>query len=430
MKQVHLIALGIGFLSIPLATMAVDKIDGPVDDDLFFPRGVLIEDVDPPSDPEANTLVSSVKIEGVGTVTVADARIGDFPRMMVSGGTKITSSRKWTEEDTRKTWWEGQFTAPSSGRLPKLSDIEFKGTSKEGDDFTIVDTFQWGLPNETFNFSPAAAVVLPVNEKDGIKLKVAYPQDNNTWKITTDDYCYVQNGLCALEISKINALSLIKESFSECPRDEIKNGVVGSVPECAITCNGGYELSDDGKKCLSMDDDFIDEEEFIDEGYYGDEEMAEDFEGTTAIAEDTPDIRPGYIKFRGTRDQLDREVDEEGLTGDDLETVRKLNAGRLGRVSEGGSEEVGGEMAEGDMKDGFINYVLQMRNKFGEGGSSNTYPHGELAMDTHEEGEAVAAEEVVHGSAPLLPSTGPELFALVAIAGLGLMVFGAMRKKD
>ena len=86
--------LGTLMVALPLTGFAVDTISGPVNDDLFFPRGVLIEGVEGPDDTESTSGTSSVQIEGAGTVTVADQRIGDFPRVLVSGGTKISSTRK------------------------------------------------------------------------------------------------------------------------------------------------------------------------------------------------------------------------------------------------------------------------------------------------------------------------------------------------
>ncbi len=449
MKRLNLIAFGIALLSAPLMTQAVDTIDGPVNDDLFFPRGVLIKGVQEPANLDSTSGASSVLIEGVGTVTVADARVDDFPRMMVSGGTKITSSRTWDAETAHKTWWDGQFSAPSSGRLPRYDEIKFASGTKRGDDFIIVDAFQWGLTNETFSFSPSAAVILPVKVAPGVKLRVAYPKNNDMteWEVTKNEYCYAQDGpssryrLCALEISKVNALALTKENFSSCPTDYIENGMIGSTPDCAITCKTNYELSDDGEACLPIEGEFIDEEyyedeeHYEDEGYYDEEYYDESFEEEGSPVAESPDVRPGYVRYRGAREQLERVVDTEGLTGEDLKTARKINSGRLGRASRGGSGEAPIQQMDdsGTVRDTFLNYVAEMRNKFGDNTSGNVYPKhpvGQVVLNENVQEHMAEEEEAMRHSAPLLPSTGPELFAVLAVAGLGLMILSAVRRRD
>ncbi len=422
--------LGTLMVALPLTGFAVDTISGPVNDDLFFPRGVLIEGVEGPDDTESTSGTSSVQIEGAGTVTVADQRIGDFPRVLVSGGTKISSTRKWSSEDLRKTWWAGQFSAPSKGISPKYDEVDFASGTKKGDKFQIKKAYQWGLSNETFKFSPAAGVVLPADEIDGVKLLLAYKSSSGSWSVKRDDYCVVQSGLCPLEVSDIRAVAIIKESYlGECPMDSITNGNTGSVPDCAVSCNRGYELSSDGTACLNPDG----EEEFFDEEPF--EESVEDFSEEEVVEEKAPSMRSGYVRYRGSRGQ-ERVLDEEGLTNGELNLVRKMNLGVKSPIPN--SEVLASlpeeEDGEDSMRDQFINYILEMRNNFGEGESGNVYTTASLQQEEAPETvEAVAAEmeeEVLHGAAPLLPSTGPEIFAVLAIAGITLMLIGTARRKE
>ncbi len=395
--------------------MAVPTISGPVDEDLYFERGVLIEGVSDPSNPEATSGSSSVTIEGVGTVTVADTRIGSFPRIMISGGTTITSKRTWDADVMRKTWWEGQFSAPSSGRLPSYDKIKFPPGLQKGDGSVIVDAFLWGLANETFSYSPSAAVVLPVNESDGVRLWVAYPQSNEDWEIKSEEFCFVQDGLCALEVSDANSLALIKESFSKCPKTSVENGTVGRIPNCIIDCDRGFELSEDGSSCLTTKFDEFEDEEF--------DEVSEEFEEEDILEETkAPDIRGGYIRYRGSRAQIAKTVDEGSVEPDELERARKIDAAKSVRAPDETEEE-----QVSDQDDGFLNYILQIRDRYEDHNVNDFTIYDEAKK---KDVQTIEKEEPVHGSAPLLPSTGPEIFAALAVIGIILMIIGVARKKN
>ena len=416
MKHSSLSILGVSLLSIPLITSAVDTISGPVNDDLFFPRGVLIEGVQGPENNEAISGSSSVTIEGVGTITVADARLGSFPRMMVSGGTTITSKRTWTNETMHKTWWEGQFSAPSSGRSPAWDELEFKPGQRSGDGEKIVDTFSWGLANETFTFSPAVAVVLPVTEKTNVKLYAAFPQTSGKWLVDKSKYCVVQDGLCALEVGEVNSLALVKETFSQCPKKTVANGKITGVPDCTITCDRGYELNTDVTACVSLDGDSMEGE---------DVEATSDpiyQEDPSIMGDMAPDVRNGYVRYRGSRAQMSPNVNEDEVSGvEELTLARRNNAATSIRVN----EESAITTSTQDEEDGFLNYLLQMRNRYENHNVNDFTDYG--AIENEEE---VKQKSKTYSTAPLLPSTGPEIFAILAIAGLVLMVFGFARKRN
>lgn len=425
MKCSNLCILVISLISIPFSVLAVDSVSESVNEDLFFPRGVLLEGVEGPENNEATTGSSSVTIEGVGTITVADAKLGSFPRMMVSGGTTITSRRVWTDETLRKSWWEGQFTAPSSGRVPSWGNIEFSAGQREGNGEKIVDSFLWGLPNETFTYSPSAAVVLPVTEKTNVKLYAAFPEGTDgTYLVDKSKYCVVQDGLCALEIDEVNSITLVKETWTRCPRKSVKNGRYGGTPDCSIICDRGYELNADATSCVGTggDDLMIDEEEAtaVESPIYNEAEGME---------EATPEVRNGYIRYRGSRAQLNPSIDEEEITDvEKLTTARRNNAATSIRSNE---EELENKNVAGEEEgeDGFLNYLLQMRNRYEDHNVNDFTDYGNI--ETDETDEEVEEKAVAYSSsAQLLPSTGPELFAILAISGLVLMVFGVARKRN
>lgn len=118
-----------------------------------------------------------------------------------------------------------------------------------------------------------------------------------------------------------------------------------------------------------------------------------------------------------------------------MERVRSLNRSYLARNQRSAEEQIAGSMSSSaskkdkDDNDSFLNYLLQMRNSFGAGKSANVYQEGEIVKAEEQQGESeTLGEEEVHSSAPLLPSTGPEIFAAIAILGLLMMLFGVRRQ--
>lgn len=416
---------------------AVPTLSGEVNSDEFFSNGVLLEDVELPSDPNATSGVSSVTIEGTGSVTVGNQRGGGFPRLTVLGGTKIESKRTYDEEVFSKTWWDGQFTAPGSTRLPEVSDVTFDKMRVENS-LQVVEAFTWGLSNEEFTFSPEAKVVLPVDEIDGQKLWVAFVNrdDEDDWTVNEDKFCIVENGLCFVEIGSVKSLALVKELFVTCTKSSIENGKISNAPTCIVSCNNGYELTADGNACQEVEifEETLGEEEVDENG-----EVVENFEEFEEFFEEEEKVYEfpsGYFRYQGASDHRFRYLDEEGLTGEALERVRSLNRSYLTRNHRTADEQVSGmassasKQNEGSEKDSFLNYLLQMRNSFGAGKNANVYNVDENGnVIQGQDGELIAdTEEGVHSSAPLLPSTGPEIFAIVAILGLLMMLFGARRR--
>ena len=436
MKQIFFSALGVSVLLLPSLGFASDTISGPVDDDLRFRDGVVLEGATGPSDTDAATGSTAVTLEGVGTITVWNARLGDFPRLMISGGTTVTSTRSWNASDLRKEWWDGKLVAPANGISPRVVDISFASSGlQRGDGLVVLDTFLWGLVNESFKFSPAAGVAFPVTESDGTRVWVARPGAGDKWSISGGDFCVVKNQVCSLEVSEASSLTLVKEIYSDCPSVDVANGKFGGEPGCVVMCDRGYELGDDGESCVSLSGDEIDDVGSLDDGFFGDSL------GDSSIGADAVAVRPGYIKYRGSRDQLDGVVSEEGLKGAALVDAQRYNARLRDKVGDDDSDlknHLRMEHGGGSDDEGFLGYILSMRNQFGVGASSNVFSEKVVGSEDLEvygdgvEGGDVEVEGVSGGeddmreSAPLLPSTGPEMFGLLALLGVGLMVFSMM----
>ncbi len=423
MKRLSIASIGLSVLALPTSTFAVDTISGSVDEDLFFPRGVLIKNVEAPSNPDSTTGSSSVTVEGVGSVTVADSRVGSFPRLWISGGTTISSQRTWQASDA-KTWWDGQFSAPASGRNPKYSEIKFNAGVRQGNGELIIETYQWGLNNETFSYSPAAVAALPVNVNDGVKLLAAFPQSNGEWTVAGDVSCYVQDGLCALELTKVNALTLVKETFSQCPSETIANGTVGSIPDCAIVCDRDATLTEEGQCVLPSSGEEDLEIAMENDNRVEHEAAPVQYDPSVNVVDGVkkPNIRSGYVRYRGTRNQIEA-GNEEGLEGEDLTLFRRINAPKTVRTRDEETEPQNNDMTAQE-EDGFLNYILSMRDRYE---NSNINDFSEVAeFSAAEQPKASATKRAAQ---PMLPSTGPELFAVLAIFGLGLMVVGVARKR-
>ena len=412
----------------------VESISGEVYDDLYFPGGVILENVKPPSDLSSATGSSTVDIAGTGTVTVGTVTGNGFPQMIIYGGTTITSSRNWVNNEFTKSWWEGQLSSPSTGRDPENENISFSvpGNHSSNSSYPI-ETYQFGLTNETFSFSTAAKVAFPAEEIDGTKIWLAQKQSEESWTIAESDYCIVENSLCIASISSANAVSLVKENLSSCPSVNIKNGNLSGPPSCILQCNRGYEPNDDWSSCVektSALEDLEAELAEIEEG--GEITEGEDEFRTSALKDDNAfEWRQGYFRYRDTRNQAARKLDEDSLSGEELIRAQRLNRGYYSRSSKGGVESqqfVATDNTDNN-KDNFLNYLLEIRNTFGENSSDNNFTASEEET-SNEENQTVAvdATEKYRGSAPKLPSTGPGVFVGLAALGLGMMVFGARRK--
>ncbi len=440
MKQPKLLsALASIAISFPIVFATVPTFSGELTGDLYYQNGVLLEGVEPPTDPNSNSGESSIALNGTGTLTIGNQIGGGFPRITVLGGTTISSSRTWSEEAAKKTWWDGQFSTPGAGRLPDKYDINYTTVN----DIDVVGAFSWGLANESFRFTTPAKAVFPVEAIDNQKLLIAY-KNGGTWSVDSTDFCIVENGLCYTEITDMSDIAFIREVFQTCPLKSITNGSAGSVPSCIITCNRGYELNEAANGCVASDGIFTDD---------GDDGVGEDGEDMAyndevddySYEEDSGpsyEFPPGYFRYNGTKDQRFRKLDVAELEGDNLKLANRMNRGYLSRNPRSAEEQFKKEEVVDEDKgdDGFASYLLQMRNIFTQDKIKEEMANNELkrveavAAENKEveEGELVAKEnqqsETFHSGAPLLPSTGPEVFVTIAVIGFLMMLFGARRR--
>jgi len=401
-RFLSILVFGLSFSLLVPSASAISKVSGDVEEDLYFSGSVLIEGVDPPSNATASTGATSVTIGGSGTVTVASRSGGGLPRMTLYGGTRLTSTRNWGDT-LNKSWWEGQFSAPANGRQPVIEDINFGSILSANSSASVLGSFNLGLANETFTFSQPATFIFPVRSEDSLKLWIAVKQTNGAWSISGNDYCLVENGICGVELSSMNEVALVRENYSRCPQDDIANGEVGTVPSCKIVCHRGYELDATLTECipeLEIGDDFSDAEEV----------GMDDFEDEFGLDEPLSSSY-GAHSFKGSR---------VNLLGADIKEAKK--------------EETAEEKLDRVQDDSFINYLLQMRNHFGEASSPNVFgAETEIAL---EDGESelldmdmeLLMDESVHSSAPMLPSTGPGIFLGIAVLGAGMMLVGSRKR--
>lgn len=390
--------------------VSAQLISGEVNEDLYFLDSVQFSDVELPGDLTADEGTTTASFEGAGSITIGSRRGGGFPRITLVGASTIKSFRDFSESTYTKEWWEGSLEVPLPGRQPARSDIEFQSGDKDLTRLQIIEAYTFGQGNEEMTFSPAAQVVVPAAVSDGQKLWIAY-QDmgDGSWSVNNNDFCIVTAGLCYFEVGSVSAVALVKETFSQCPVNTIPNGQLSGPPNCIIQCNRGFALNDTATGCAAVDPDI--------DG--GDDDLLMDpltEDVTDYYAEDDvyytegPVYRPGYFRYRDTVRPNSRRAPGEGLEVEEEHTVN----------------------AE---KDGFINYLLQMRNFFGEGSNSNVVTQAsetevaeEGMMGEYAEGE-MGGEEQTMSAAPLLPSTGPKIFGTLAVVGILLMLLGGFRQR-
>lgn len=442
MKQPQILSvLAAVSLTISMAQAAVPSFEGELDGDLYYQSGVLLRGVEPPTDTNATSGESSVLLGGSGTLTVGNQAGGGFPRVTVLGGTTISSSRTWNEDASRKTWWDGQFSAPGSGRLPSQYDINYSTVNALG----VVGAFSWGLANETFRFSTPAKAVFPVDAADGQKLLVAY-KSGESWTATATDFCVVENELCYVELTEMSDLAFVKEVYQTCPIKSVTNGSTGSVPSCIISCDRDFELNEAATGCISSGgEEFMDEDgdelyEADEDGFGDEHESANYYEEDEGPAYEFP---AGYFRYNGTSDQKGRVIDTSELEGDELKRANMLNRGHYSRNPRSADQQIKKEevaVNKDEENDSFINYLLQMRNTFSNEKMKEEIASAEIKRveGAAAESEALAAkseendedkeEATFHSGAPLLPSTGPEVFVTIAVIGFLMMLFGARRR--
>lgn len=450
----------ISLLSIVLVAsqaLAQETFFGTLSDDLVFNNGVLLQGITSTTEG-----IAAVTLDGTGSLTAASASGGGFPRITVFGGVTITSTRTFSAEEINKTSWSGQFDTPGSTVKPGFFDINDPGAGFS-DDYEAVEAFSMGLFNETFTFSTAAKFVFPVGEQDGQKLWVATQKDDDTWDVDKAVFCIVDSSLCALDLTSMDAVSLIKEKFESCPTQNIANGTVGGVPSCNYSCNSGFELNEDATGCEAV----VTTEEFensFNETTSETTTTAEQqlFENQIVAPVKEYEFPPGHFRYRASGEKFYRYLDETGLTGDvwkdptepnefDLATdagqARVLNLSYLSRNPRTAEEQLAAQATNSTAADeeaneeSFISYLISMRNHFGPNAQENNYTalsaEGGESTTTEtstEDGESTgtSTEGETEGgtflsSGPLLPSTGPGIFVTIAVVGFALMMFGARR---
>jgi hypothetical protein len=381
---------------------------GSTDDDLYF-NGVIFDDIQIPEDLSVSPIESTVEVKGTGSITIGDQKKGILPRALIFGGTEIKSFRVFEETDVVLPW-EGVFTVPDMMAISDVGEIVFAEEGKhDKSQTTAVKAFRMGLEDETFSFDPPIIVSLPIDEPEGKKILLAFNDEANDtdeeeWSIEEGMFCIIQNGACTFELEEMNAVALVRELYSTCPRTVLAHGEISRVPECLITCDAGYELNELANDCVEAvggdsDDGFPVLEEDYGKEY---EEL-----GTA--------WRKGYIRYRPSRDQLNY-----------------VDGNRSRPISDQLVEE-NQEVAEEDTG-GFFNYLLAMRNRFGENSSPNIKESSEEIInvenfeETQQNEESDSLSEEFKSTAPLLPSSGPGIFISIAAIGMGMMVFGVRKK--
>ncbi len=435
MKQNQKLLLATALI-LPFTAGAVDVFVGEVDDDYYYSNSVKVEGVVLPADLDSEVGSSTINLSGSGTITIGANAGGGFPRISVVGGTTITSTRNFTGVVT-KDWWDGTLEPPRETRVPSKDLVT--GVSDRYE-ITPIEAYTWGANNEKFFYSISATIALPVSrEQNGAVLHSAELEADGSWK-TTGDTCVLQDGLCVLEVNSGDQLLLYKVNYNQCPVAEVENGEVGSTPGCLVSCNIGYVLGCDGKSCHPRDCTGSSCPELCggfnlqggadDPNYEGGKgenvKYTGNYKDFYRAASERYVLKPSDRRFQDLRyrgSNADEHVnfyDEDGLDEEELAQVRAINAGKLSRDLRGDVLERNGvEDVPREKNSDLLDYMVQMRNRF----SGNN----DVVVDMPEEITTEDTEEL-YASAPMLPSTGPGLFILVAIIGVGLMVLGAFKR--
>ncbi len=208
MKQGYALAFLLSLAFIP-NVFAVEVFSGALNEDLFFSDGVRLSGVEHPDD-SVEKGVSSVKVEGYGSMTVGSRKSGDFPRIALVGGTRISNARDWSGY-ARREWWDGTLQAPLARmnlefkKIPELTKVLESGMRLQ-----MLGTFGMGSDNEMFRYSLPARIALPVIASNGQKVFVALQQEDGNWKVSRDKVCTVQDQLCVLDLDSAKGVALFR----------------------------------------------------------------------------------------------------------------------------------------------------------------------------------------------------------------------------
>ncbi len=423
LKTLPLSILCLGIVSLAFA--ATERVSGEIVDDLQFANEVKIMGIEYPEDMGDDKGTSSVELKGDGSVTIYSRSGGGFPRIVLWGNTKIESERDWLQDVIHKDWWAGIMAAPSTGRLVDVDELEFDISGNHtNSELVVLETFAFGRNDstvaETFKFSPAATVVLPLNVPDFTKVWVAFRDGPDMEEIEEDSFCVVQNKLCIVEVSSANEISLVREKYEDCPIDVIDNGTVGATPYCVYKCDKGYVYNEGMTECVkSSDEDAL----AVMEAASVDAAAAEG-ENEEVLGVLAGPARQGYLRYTGTNAQKTK-IDTDELRGEELQRALRHNATVNSRVR--GNEVVA--KLDADSGDGWTEEKWNLwkwatRNE-GKGAMSDSLLQDSVIADG-----GTSVDAPVHGSAPMLPSTGPAgLFVGISALGFGLMAFSRRRRR-
>ncbi len=409
-------------------TFAAQSIPGRIDGDLsFFDKVKISSGVTFPEDLTGNTGESSVKFDGEGSLTIG-SRSGDgFPRLVVYGGTTVKVSQNF--ENREKKWWNGELKSPV--RVLSVPDdlLKFDDPDKHDSEkkkIRIINSFGFGSDTDTLSFSPAGYVVLPVEVPDGTKVFYAFHSlkpgeeagayGNSTIQVKESNFCLAKDRLCVIEVSQMNQVLLIQETYNRCPVKNIKNGKVGSVPFCQITCDDGYELDEMAESCVSKNGET--EANHSSAGKdVNTEEDNKPMEQKTTKKDD--------LRFLGSKLSL---IDTTGLEGKELRNALRRNAeiSRRLRLNE--------KVAEKDDSKGLAKMINNIKWEMWSwtGGDKTKVAKNNEVVNDNVNAEAVDTENggtETHSAAPLLPSTGSSsIFVIISILGIGLMLLAFKRQ--
>jgi len=364
---------------------ATPKIPQILEEDLIFLGGALIENVVEPENADASSGKSFVKISGPGSVILKNKINDGFPQLRFFGETTITSTRFWNPELAKKNWWSGQISPPAAIRNPEKEKIIFFEDRKS--DFEILKTYRFGLENEIFDFSTPAEIYFKVDAKDDEILWFALKENDDTWQIARENNCEVIDQICATLLSSVNEIAIIRENFRECDPKTIPHGKIGDPPNCAVTCDDGFIFNFEKNSCDSINE--IDTEKIF-----------------SNEKKETAEIRQGYFRFTESRHRMS-------------DRYRGL-------------EEQLKKEPEKKKDDRYLEHVRNSRDHFKMqkllAATEKNLAENFENKKTDEQKKAAVLENFSHASAPLLPSTGPEFFAITAALGVGFMIFGARKK--
>lgn len=413
-----LCSLALGFF--PENASAIETIPEEVVSDLYYHDSVYLRNLEYPEDLGASSGESTAGIEGTGTVVIGRQKTGGFPRLILFGGTDVTSSRTFSSGSGE--WWDGELKTPEKMIRPSVASISFENPgAHRGSRLKVIDAYQFGSSNEEFSFSQEAYAIFNLGIKDGIKVWIARGSADSSLSVADEDYCVVKDGLCSIELDGAwDQMVFVTKSYFDCPPERVENGSYGSLPECAVACDPGYVLDYNELSCVRPYN--LDEEETSFRA-----EFAQRYDLFTDRA------RQGYFRYRDTRGSQLEQVDSEGLNETDRKFVERKNLNNSARKN-GTTSSM--SVQEKSLWEAIKDLKFDIWNE-GRKNSKANRPmpsgNGESYQEEMMEGELQMEEESAQGESQtfaggILPRTGPGAFLALVIAGVALMGFARRRR--